>query len=232
VKGLAIIFTCALALVGGAVVWGKLSHPTYSYRYRLTITLEVDGKINSGSSVIEVTWKGGPEIGDVGPYHPSVRGQATFIDLGSRGSVIAVLTAQQTIEGPGYTVRWPDGVDTIFLAARAFGNASTNKELSELPRLKGERKLVPDNMPRLIWFPKLDDPMTARKLLVKDIPAVLDPTARLVDAYVEITHDPILITIDKRLPWYDVLKRPLGEGVIQIGYGFALTKSMFVGDGP
>lgn len=90
-RTLGIVAVCTAALIGGAVAWWKINYPTYIYRYRLTIALEVDGKVHTGSSVIEVIWKGGPEFGDVGPYHPNVRGQGVWIDLGSRGIAIATM---------------------------------------------------------------------------------------------------------------------------------------------
>src|SRR5882762_2177881 len=79
------VAVCLVALIGGAIAWLKINYPTFSYRYRLTLSIEIDGKVDTGASIIEIIWKGGPEFGDVGPYHPIVRGQAVFIDLGSRG---------------------------------------------------------------------------------------------------------------------------------------------------
>jgi len=222
VKVLSIIVAC---LLGGVVLF-KLVYPTYSYRYRLNIAFEVDGKVHSGSSVIEVTWTGGPEFGDVGPYHPTVRGQAVFIDLESRGAIVATL-----INGESYGTSSDGAVNALWLAAKAFGNRSTNNELPLLPRLRGRRTLTPDNMPRLIWFSDIRDPRTAHKLLVKGIDKTLGPTARLADTSVEITRDPITIDVDKKLPWYEVLKRPLAAGLIPVEYGFTLSKTMFVGDG-
>src|SRR5262249_21584748 len=110
-------------------------------------------------------------------------------------------------------------------------NGSTKKELPLLPRLTGRRTLAPDNMPRFIWFSDLRDPRTAHKLSVKEVEKTLGPTARLVDANVEITSDPIVIDIDGKIPWYEQLKRPLAAGLIQVEYGLTLSKEMFVGDG-
>src|SRR5260370_3892357 len=80
------------ALSVGALLAGYwYKYPDYSYRYRLTVNIEVDGKIHSGSSVIEVKWRGGPVIGDGGPFGPSVKGQAALVDLGDRGMVVGSL---------------------------------------------------------------------------------------------------------------------------------------------
>ena len=55
------------AIIAVAVVIFKVNHPTYSYRYRLQLSLAVDGKVHTGSSVIEVTWERGPKIAELRP---------------------------------------------------------------------------------------------------------------------------------------------------------------------
>jgi hypothetical protein len=65
----------------GSTQWVLVRRRDYTCRYRLIVNIEVDGKLHSGSSVIEVTWHGGPEIGDVGPYSPTMRGQAALVEL-------------------------------------------------------------------------------------------------------------------------------------------------------
>jgi hypothetical protein len=217
---------CAL-LLGLVVAAYKFVYPTYTYRYRETIGIEIDGEVHTGSSVIEVTWIGGPEFGDVGPFRPRLRGQATFVDLGPRGAVVAALN-----NGESYGTASDGAINAIWLAANAFGNKSTNDELASLLRLRGRKDLTPVNMPRLIWFRDISDPKTARKLLVPDIPTIFGTNARLVAAYVEITQDPIVIDIDKKLLSYELLSRLPGWGTMQTEFGFALGKQMFIGDAP
>lgn len=221
---LGIIALCAVVLIVGVIAWWKSAYPTYSYRYRLTIAIEVDGKVHTGSSVIEVAWNGGPEFGDVGSYHPSIRGQATLIDIGPRGVVVAAL-----VNGESYGAASDGALSALWIAARAFGNDSTNNQLRKLPHLAGRRDLAADNMPRLIWFSDIADPNTARKLMADDLPALLGSGARLAAAYVEITRDPIVVDIDKRLPWYRPLRGPPSK-VLYLQNGFALGWTMFIGD--
>lgn len=217
-----IVLAVAL-LIGGAIAWWKIEYPTYSYRYRLTLAIEINGKVHTGSSVIEIVWGGGPEIGDVGHYHPSIRGQAALVDLGPHGVVIATLTN-------GDYGRAPDGTyGAIWIAARAFGNSSTNQELPKLSHLTGLRHLSPDNMPQLVWFSNVADPRTARKIMPADIAELFGPNARLSDATVEITRDPIVIDLDKKLPWYRALREPRNHGVIYLPSGLALADTMFIG---
>jgi len=207
------------------IVTHGIIYPTYRYRYRLTVAVEIDGQVHTGSSVIEVIWSGGPKIGDMGPYRPSIRGQAVYLDLKADGVVVAALG-----NGESYGDASDGAVNALWLAARAFGNKSTIAELPQLPRLRGRRDLAPTNMPRLIWFTNPANPKTACKFALNDVPSLFGSSARLTVAYVEITDDPIVVDIDKRFSWFGLLNRPLADGVIQISYGFSLAKHMFVGD--
>jgi hypothetical protein len=213
-------------LIGGALALYKINYPTYTHRYRLTLAVEIAGQTHSGSSVIEVSWIGQPHIPGAGSFIPSVRGQATFVDLGKHGAIVAVLTAPS--HGERGIIVWPEGVNAIFLAAQAFGNDSIYEALPQLPRLTGRRNLAPQNAPRLIWFSDPASPKTARRVKAVDLTRLLGSDAWLTSAHVEITDDPIVIDIDKKLPWLKSLK---SSQKIQIEYDFALFKTMFIGDG-
>src|SRR5262245_61484699 len=113
---LAVLAVLAL-LAGAAVVGYRYKYPNYVYRYRLTLNIEVDGKIHSGSSVIEVKWRSGPVIGDGGPFGGSVKGQAVAVDLGDRGVVVATL-----INDESYGPARDGALGALWVAAAAFGD--------------------------------------------------------------------------------------------------------------
>jgi hypothetical protein len=236
--GIVVVSIVALIvlLIGGTIAWVKfVAYPDYSYRYRLTLSIEADGEVHTGSSVIEVVWNGGIPFGDVGSYVESRRGQATFIDLGKRGAVVAVLLAPSHVER-GIAV-WPEGVDVVWLASRAFGATlgtealPLQERLARLTRLTGRRDLTLDNMPRLIWFSDITDPKTARVIYPAELPKLFGAGARIAEAFVEITRDPIVIDIDKRLPWYrDLAARQKSTGITGQPFEFQLMYPMFVGE--
>lgn len=184
----------ALALVVFVYLPYKLVYPDYSYRYRLALTVVVDGQAHTGSSVIDVKWIGGPRISDRGAYgaHARVRGQAVFVDLGERGALVA------SIGGGGA----PDALGAQFLCSYAFGNDSSDDKLPLLAAMKGRRDLRPGGWPGLIWFSNPRDPATARRVQHDHLPAELEPTARITEAFVEITDAPIVIDIPAKLPWF------------------------------
>jgi hypothetical protein len=215
------------AIIAAAVVI-KVNDSTYSYsyRYRLQISLSLDGKVHTGSSVIEVVWECGPKIADSGRCGPTLGGQATVIDLGSRGVVVATLRTGEN------TIPVPDGaIDAVFLCANAFGNLSTEEELPALPRLTGRRNLSPSNFPRLVWFSSPADIKSAKKITVEDVANVIDPTARFTEAFVEITRDPIVLDIATKLPWFPALKlAQKGKLVLSEPRKFQLVYIMFEGE--
>lgn len=215
-----------LAVVVAVLVIYKANFPSYLYRYRLQISLSVDGQIYTGSSVIEVVWKCGPKIADSGRCGPTLDGQAAVIDLGSRGAVVATLRTGDTI----FPI--PDGaVDAAFLCANAFGSRSTLEELPSLPRLTGRRGLSPSNFPRLVWFSNPADMNSARKITVENVANVIDSTARFTEAFVEITSDPVVMNIATKLPWFPALKlAQKGKGVLSMPGQFQLVYNMFVGE--
>jgi hypothetical protein len=225
-RTLGIIALGVVLLIGVGVVWWHVNYPTYSYRYRLTLAIETGGKVHTGSSVIEIIWSGGPEIGDVGPYHPRIRGQAALVDLGSSGAILAAL-----INGESYGPAADGALGALWIVPRAFGTNSALEHLPSLPHLTGQRKLTPDNMLRLIWFADISDPKTARKILPGEIPQLLGPHSRLVDSYIEITRDPLVIDIDKKIPWFKPwADRYRQEGPIRLPNGTVLSRYMFLGD--
>jgi hypothetical protein len=46
----------------------EVKYRDYTFRYRLELTLEVDGKPSTSSCVIEVRWIGGPSIAQHGAH--------------------------------------------------------------------------------------------------------------------------------------------------------------------
>jgi hypothetical protein len=214
------------AIIAVAVVTYKVNYPTYSYRYRLQISLSIDEKVHTGSSVIEVVWGCGPKVADSGRCGASLRGQAAVIDLGSRGAVVATLRTGDSVSPT------PEGaISAIFLCANAFGNHSTDEELPALPRLTGRRDLSPSNFPRLVWFSNPAEPKSAKKITVEDVAKVIDPTARFTEAFVEITRDPVVMDIASKLPWFQAWSDNYrARGPIYFPNGFALSRYMFVGD--
>ncbi len=224
-RGWTVAIVALLFGLTALVVAYKYCYPTYSYRYRLTVNIEADGKLHSASSIVEVSWS----AFFLPSYHfnPRLRGQAPLVDLGSRGVLVATLVTGDSY-GPAQDGAW----GALWIAARAFRLDSTNEQLPLLSTLRGQRALPLDDLPRFVWFPNPEDPKTARKVLAQDFSTVLGPSVRFVGALVEITNDPIVIDIPDRLPWLKSLEqKPIGANVIYTTDKFPITRSLFIGDG-
>jgi hypothetical protein len=195
-------------------------YPTFTHRYRLTFAIETDGSVHRGSGIIEVSWVGQPKFGDAPPFLPRVRGQAPLIDLGPRGVVIAALHSNG-VEG-----RF---VGADLLAIQAFQIGGEFESCRLITEQTGRRDLNTSDMPLLIWLPDPSDPRSARPTTVGHIHDLFGPTARLSAAYVEMTHDPITIDIDRKLPWYAHMAAEQKRGVITHSGTFQLIYNMLVG---
>ncbi len=204
-KRILAFFVVLIASVAAIVIWIWRSFPTASYRYRLTIAVEFDGKVHSGSSVIEAWYRFFPHwaaaLSNGSQFDYAIQGEAVVIDLDNGGVLIAAL---------GYN-RDPSTVPAGALAARAFDPPARHlgpdfpasfKNVRVISRMRGPVDLAPDNLPPFIWLSDRFNPQTARQVKPNEFASVIGDAARLVTARVEITTDPVVIDIDKRLPWY------------------------------
>jgi hypothetical protein len=193
---------------------------SYSHRYRLTVSVAIDGETRSGSSVIEVVWRKSPPLSSV-PWESKIVGQAALVDLGRHGILAAVLGGMH-------------GVPADFLALHAFGVFGTqprtfapdDEGLRALSRVRGHVGLTPARLPDFIWFSDPTDPGTAVPVRAEDFGLVISPEVRLVGAYLEITTDPITAGVGQRLPWLRALYDDQRKNGIT-GYPGAFVLSVF-----
>lgn len=197
----------------------KQSYPTISYRYSLTMALEINGKLHRNSTVIEPQWIYQPALGP--PVRVEIAGQALFVDLGTNGAIIAALET-----GESSQVK-PDGaVSAKWLAGRAFSDGSRELDARAMQRMTGHRDLKPDNMPRLLWLKDIADMKSATKFKPDEMSVLFGPDARLVEAFVEMTDARVIINIDTKLPWY---RRLSESGTIALPSGLSLFDTLFIG---
>jgi hypothetical protein len=203
-----------LIIIGIPVIWFWVSFPTVSYRYRLTVAVECDGQVHSGSSVIEVLFRFNPKWlpPSGGTYNVFVTGQAVLIDLGARGVLVAALG------GNPYDL---SVVNASLLPSRAFlpalwndpsDSPTTPHNQRAISRMKGRADLDYGGMPAFYWFSNPADLASAKEVKPADFASVIGDATRLISAQVEITHDPVVINIDKKLPAYALLRGPPNNG--------------------
>src|ERR1700730_11789907 len=77
-----------LALIVAAVVVYRVTFPSVSVRYRLTLEAQVDGEPKTGSGVIEVTYSKQSRFAGQSDLIIDYRGEAVVLDLSSRDTVL------------------------------------------------------------------------------------------------------------------------------------------------
>jgi hypothetical protein len=205
-----LILLCTTILIALIVHAGLSGYSTVSYRYRLSIAVEVGGQVHSGSSVIDVQYTFNPKwVGpEAGAYNEHTTGQAVLVNLGARGVLMAALA------GENYFDRTVVSVDD--LAGRAFqpdaaglnGYLPTVERVRALAKLQGKAELTSNNLPQFYWFPDPANLQSARKIKPTEFASAIGDTAHLVSATVEMTRDPIVTDIDKTLPAYVAMTGP------------------------
>jgi hypothetical protein len=220
-----------LGVVAGIILiivfWWLSNFPTASYRYRLSIAVEVNGQVYSGSSVIEVWYRFNPQFlwSVVGLYSLKAYGEAAVVEVGPHSALVATLGGsrdQTTVGGD-------------FLAARALqpfakqgprGYAVTLERVRALSQMRESVNLTPDNMPPFIWFTEKSDPESGREVTPANFSSVIGDQAHLASATVQITSDPIVIDIPEKLPLYKKLPQP--PSIISSTKGPAWTWAQFI----
>ncbi len=182
------LLVLSLLVVGGFFAC-SLVFPAYGYRLRITLHADVDGEERSGSSVIQVTWRAQPEVGDAPSATISVRGEAAVADLGSHGVLLLTLR------------------DAAYFAAHAFLPGKpcvfgiSRDGASMLSRLRGSAPADRTCPPFVVWMPDRSDPQSEHGVLTNDLPVTIAPGVRLTKITFAMTGDPLTTDLGHKLPW-------------------------------
>lgn len=228
-KKWAVVIGIVLAVTGSALALamgeGRVSG---SWRYKMTVTVETPEGIRSGSAVREVSnaisnpGLDCPECGNA----PSIEGEAVVVDLGQRGVLFALLRGNPWL-GEDYA----KGV--VFHIFPYSGGYSTVEGIRHYSTLKeGKATLKPYQYPMLVTFTDRDDPKSVKavldmayrensKRMPEDIILKQDhfeelfgPGVKLKEITIEMTDDPVTLSIEKFLPWL----RALDGGYLHGGF--------------
>ena len=193
-----------VAVAVAAVVRYDMAYPSVTVRYRLTLEAEVDGEPKAASAVREVTYTKQPPLAAQQELSIGYRGEAIALDLGSRGTLFALLQADRDSRS---------GPEWIVLRSFDFEGGGlpspTEAGIDQVARLSGKRELPLDSLPRLVRFRDINDPMTVERVNPFNIAERFGPNAKLVRATLEIVpaNEPITTGINKKLVWLDHLDR-------------------------
>ncbi len=190
-------------LFAGMGLWWYL-FPSYSWHQKMTVEVEVNGQVYSGSSVVEMT------VSDRPPF-PLVHGGAGR-DLDMRGEAVVV-------ELPESRYLFALLTFNAFLARDVFEefHGEAMKGMRErwakvISDLRETRDIAPKDYPLLVTFTDISDPKTVREVDPANLAATFGPGVLLKRLRLEITDEDVTEEkIESVLGWLDdpkVMKNP------------------------
>lgn len=191
---------CALTLLSGCV--GE----KHTFRYRLTLAVNVDGTVHSGSSVIEDTFVDQVALAGLAggiPWMTRLRGEAVVVDLGARGILFCVLARD-----PSRNL----SRDTELLPLLVFGDyfpdgfpvTDSSKfaaQIRELARSKPKRAVDPAFLPMLVRFRDLNNPASVERVDPTNLATRFGSGVELAGAMMEVTDEPVTSGLERVLTW-------------------------------
>lgn len=193
VRSIIVLVVCALALVGCDYLWA--SH----WNYRITVEVITPEGHKSGSAVRRVDAWLQPQFPnpDMSPVVHKVTGEAVAVNLGERGVLFALIDwssyndVYSAIQGPGTTL------------------SERLKFYRTLPPgTKGY--LTPDSYPEFATFTDLSDPKSLKTVDSKSLHEVFGEGVRFKEITIEITREPVTWAIEKLVPKFGRVPRPIG----------------------
>jgi hypothetical protein len=175
--------------------------PTNYLRYRLTLDVDVNGVMRTGSGVVEIAYQGMPdwlsEIGQGAHFGGVMRGCAITVDLGEHG-LLFVVDSRPFLENPTTHLLALPKLASLnmlpFIAydlSQSYDHSSGLAAVRELQTKEGSVEVPPDKLPMLVRFRNLDDGDTIEELDPRDLTAAYGPGVRLARAQFEFTTDPV-----------------------------------------
>lgn len=205
--------------------------PSGTLRYRLTLEIEADGKVHTGSGVIELHFarQGWSDTATLG-MKSTVKGEAVAVDLGSRGVLFATLKGVPA--GSGNYVSDPAAmVVKEFNLASSVGSLK-GESLRSLNTVSARADIPPNRLPMLVRFRDLGDPTSVMLVEPRELEKAFGPGVRFARATIETTRDAVTTGVEKKLPWlpkqsgslvsdrtlpYDHYARELNEASFSVG---------------
>ena len=170
-----------LILLVGVFGFWLYFFPSYSWHQKMTVEVEVDGKVYTGSSVVEMHVSGNPETGLVrGVRSYGLRGEAVVVELPGHRYLFALLTYNVFLTGKVFH----DLVGGVWSEPEK-GWASRIGEVEEV------RAINLQDYPLLVTFTDINIPKTVQRVDSDNLAATFGPGVSLKLITLEITDAPV-----------------------------------------
>jgi hypothetical protein len=171
----------------------KNAYPLYTFRYRMTLEVIVDGQVRSGSSVFEVKIKRQPTAFTAPPVTTTWSGEAVFVDLGEGRNVVAVLYHH---ESPTF---WDYPVYVVPKLAKLAINK--DEDLKKYARLRGPWEMPASELPVFLSFSDVGNNRTVSFVKADEFGKAFGPAVQFKRVVVEMTDSPVTTQISDQLPF-------------------------------
>jgi hypothetical protein len=218
---LSIILLLELAFVIGLPWWivSGSGTRTRTYHYRLTFYVDTPEGPRKGSNVIEVDTRFydgvfGAELKSVegvdsrnAKYFTTLKGEATSIDLGSRGVLFSLLVGDQRRIGQKYPDKpyiVADWAFPLWYYAGTIGLDGKYRDyLDELKRRKPKVDVDLTYVPMLVRFDDMNTPTSVKIVDPFDLAESFGSGVALRRVTFETTDEPVTSGISTQLPWME-----------------------------
>lgn len=193
-RTLLLVVALPVLWLGSAFLYETLSGK--SYRYRLTLQVDADGKPYAGTGVIRVSST--PKAGWVpqsGGAYSGVQGEAVMINLGSRGMLFALLKGSSRKSDADNIVR------AIFPPPNGT-NAAFAENIDRYNGSKFAAELSAEQLPLLVLIRDIRDPQSAVLVDPDNLAGTFGSGVILRRATLETTRDHVTTGIERAIPWF------------------------------
>lgn len=206
--------TRALALVGCLLATG-CNRPV-EVGYRITVTIDDNGTLHSGSGVWRVAMRGG---GFPNEYTSTFHGEAIPVDLGAKGTVYVLIAGRDNQGNPTSTDdielygRDLFGENSRIMRGEKTRGLNPLEQMKELRTMTGKTAMLDcaqpptkyTHCPFMVRFRDEKDPMTVEAVDPLDFAGTFGVGVVLKPIKVQMSDDDATVGIEKRLPWLPTL---------------------------
>lgn len=223
------VFGFLLVLAVGSC-W--LAYPSGALRYKMTVEVEVDGEIYSGSAVheIRIAKHPPPNLAWDRNFSTTFRGEAVVVDIGSRGTLFVLLTGPCLYaERPLSEIRRcrPDPED---VARKVFNFPETSDAfVRSMRRIEAEANVEWNDLPMFVVFADLSAPETVQLVDPMDLAASFGEDVNLLRVHLQTTKRQVTTGITDTVVWINEIEGRGLDGSRSRSANFILANTLHTG---
>ena len=200
------LFGFVVLLALGSCWW---AYPSASLRYEITVEVEAEGQLYTGSSVHEETLRRQPQMLAAPPESREFKVEAVAVDIADRGTLFLLLTGTRGQSNEpfspehGYHVDPEQFVNVVFEI-----RASSAQAVRSLPYRVIDDEVPFNQLPMMVRFDDISDPTTVALVNPYDLAARFGEGVQLRRVHVQTTRARVTDGIEERLPWFNTPHPP------------------------